>query len=150
NKDSKAFSRSSNVVISAAPLCRLARGYSDRPAAFPPRRSGGKIEQSMNRGDLGMNAHLHHADCGCFSRLSRRGILGLGLAAAVTKAFPALADYGNYQAMLFNCIDPRFTNTTFTYMAGRGLKDQYSHFVLAGGPIGAVAPVFADWRKTWW
>jgi hypothetical protein len=97
-----------------------------------------------------MKNHLHHAGCGCLSPLSRRGILGLGIAASVSKAFPALAEGGHYEAMMFNCIDPRFTILSWAYMAGRGLKDLYSQFTIAGGPIGVVAPVFADWQKTWW
>jgi len=35
-------------------------------------------------------------------------------------------------------------------MASHGYKDLYSHFVFAGGPIGAVSPKFADWHKTVW
>lgn len=97
-----------------------------------------------------MKNHLHHAGCGCLPALSRRGILGLGFAGAVSAAFPALAEGGRYEAILFNCIDPRFTTLSWAYMAGRGMKDQYSQFVIAGGPIGVVAPVFADWQKTWW
>lgn len=96
-----------------------------------------------------MKQHLHHAGCGCLPSLSRRGLFGLGLAGAVTAAFPALAA-GGYEAMLFNCIDPRFTTSSLLYMSGRGLRDKYSQFVIAGGPIGAVAPAFADWHKTFW
>jgi hypothetical protein len=65
----------------------------------------------------------HYAGCGCTARLSRRGLLGLGLVSAVTVAFPALAAGGHYEAMLVNCIDPRFTTGSWAYMAGRGLKD---------------------------
>jgi len=97
-----------------------------------------------------MKQHLHHAGCGCLPALSRRGVLGLGFASALSAAFPALAEGKHYEAILFNCIDPRFTTLTWAYMASRGLKDQYSQFVIAGGPIGGVAPVFADWHKTWW
>ncbi len=97
-----------------------------------------------------MKQHVHHAGCGCLPSLSRRGILGLGVAGAVVTAFPALAQYKSYQAMLMNCIDPRFTTNSFTYMAGRGFKDEYSQFVIAGGPIGVVATSFADWQKTFW
>lgn len=92
----------------------------------------------------------HYASCGCTAGLSRRGLLGLGLVNAVTVAFPALAAGGHYEAMLVNCIDPRFTTGSWAYMAGRGLKDLYSHFVIAGGPIGIVSPRFADWQKTFW
>ncbi|MFI5000448.1 MAG: hypothetical protein ACHQK9_11275, partial [Reyranellales bacterium] len=97
-----------------------------------------------------MSAHLHHSGCGCLPALSRRGVLGLGFAGAVTAAFPALAAGGHYEAMLLNCIDPRFTTSSWAYMAGRGYKDLYSQFVIAGGPIGVVSPKFADWQKTFW
>lgn len=97
-----------------------------------------------------MNQHVHHSGCGCLPRMSRRGVLGLGLAGGVTAAFPALAAGGNYQAMLLNCIDPRFTTGSWAYMAGRGYKDLYSQFVIAGGPIGVVSPKFADWQNTYW
>ena len=30
------------------------------------------------------------------------------------------------------------------------LDDNYSHFVIAGGPIGAVHPKFAAWHKAYW
>jgi carbonic anhydrase len=105
-----------------------------------------------------MIRHFHHGGCGCLpssspaaaSSLSRRGILGLGFAGAVVASFPALAASGSYEAMLVNCIDPRVTTFSFTYMAGRGDKDLYSQFTIAGGPIGVVAPAFADWQKTFW
>jgi hypothetical protein len=93
---------------------------------------------------------LHHTGCGCRPVLSRRGVLGFGLAGGLMMAFPALAAGGNYEAMLFNCIDPRFTTSSWVYMAGRGMKDRYSQFVIAGGPIGVVSPKFADWQKTFW
>ncbi|MBS0537504.1 MAG: hypothetical protein JSR47_02030 [Proteobacteria bacterium] len=94
--------------------------------------------------------HLHHGNCGCLPRLSRRGLIGAGFASAMVAAFPALAAGKNYEAMLVNCIDPRFTTSSFAYMAGRGFKDSYSQFVIAGGPIAVVADTFKDWRKTFW
>jgi hypothetical protein len=97
-----------------------------------------------------MTHQLHHAGCGCLPVLSRRGVLGLGLAGGAMMAFPALATGGNYEAMLFNCIDPRFTTLSWVYMAEHGMKDRYSQFVIAGGPIGVVSPKFADWQKTFW
>ena len=96
-----------------------------------------------------MKEHLHHSGCGCLQALSRRGLLGLGLAAAA--ASPVLAaDDAVYEAMLMKCIDPRFTTYTWSFMASHGLQNDYSQFNIAGGPIAAVAPVFADWRKAWW
>ena len=96
-----------------------------------------------------MKKHLHHGGCGCLANPSRRGVLGLGFAAAVTTAFPALAA-GNYEAMLVNCIDPRVTTPSWVYMAERGYKDLYSQFVIAGGPIGVVSPKFASWHEPFW
>jgi len=94
--------------------------------------------------------HLHHAGCACLPALSRRGLLGFGFAGAVTAAFPALAQYPRYEAMLVNCIDPRVTTSSWAYMAEHGYKDLYSQFVIAGGPIGCVAAAFADWHKAFW
>ena len=100
-----------------------------------------------------MNMHIHHRECGCLQALSRRGLLGLGLGAAVsaTTAVPAahaVEDTG-YEAMLMKCIDPRFTTNTWAYMASRGWQNAYSQFNIAGGPIAAVAPVFQEWRAAW-
>ena len=36
------------------------------------------------------------------------------------------------------------------HMAEIGLRDRYSQFVVAGGPIGAVHPHFAAWHDTFW
>jgi len=100
-----------------------------------------------------MTHSLHHAGCGCLELLSRRRALGFGLAAAATAATmaaPALALDKGYEAMLVKCIDPRFTTNTWAYMSTRGWQNLYSQFNIAGGPIGIVAPVFADWQKTYW
>ena len=35
-------------------------------------------------------------------------------------------------------------------LQGRGLLGKYSQFVIAGGSIGVVAPVFKDWHKAFW
>lgn len=92
---------------------------------------------------------------------SRRGFLGLGAAAlaggmlAMTPGRSQAAS-GNYEAMLVNCIDPRFTTLSWQYMgllhgiARDKLSDNYSQFVFAGGPIGAVHPKFAAWHNTFW
>jgi carbonic anhydrase len=82
--------------------------------------------------------------------LTRRGALGLGFGAAMAAAFPALAQYKPTEAMLMNCIDPRVTTTSLAYMVSRGFMDKYSQFVIAGGPIGAVAPAFEHWHKAFW
>ncbi len=92
---------------------------------------------------------------------SRRQFLAAGaavLAGGLAGFVPgrALAGGGNYDAMLINCIDPRFTTLSWQYMGllsgvdREKLGDNYSHFVMAGGPIGAVHPKFAAWHQTFW
>lgn len=94
--------------------------------------------------------HTHHAACGCLAALSRRNLLGIGLAAAgVAATGPALAVDDGYEAMLMKCIDPRFTTDTWKYMTSRGWQNKYSQFNIAGGPIAAVAPIFQEWRAAW-
>lgn len=61
-----------------------------------------------------------------------------------------------YDAMLVNCIDPRFTTEHYNALATlKGvdrtkMDDNYSHFVIAGGALGAVHPAFAKWHDTFW
>jgi len=113
-------------------------------------------------------SELHAADCPCCSHLSgapgttsRRQFLATGaavVAGGLIGLMPgrASAAGGNYEAMLVNCIDPRFTTLSWQYMGllsgvdREKLGDNYSHFVMAGGPIGAVHPKFAPWHKTYW
>ena len=100
-----------------------------------------------------ISARGHQHTCGCLP-MSRRSLLLAGSASVLTSAFAArvarAADDGNFEAMLVNCIDPRFTAYNFAYMASNGMKDLYSHFVIAGGPIGIVSPRFKDWHKAFW
>ncbi len=95
----------------------------------------------------------HGAGCACLIRhAGRRGVLGL-LAAGVAVASagrPAAGASGQYEAMLLNCIDPRFTTGSFMWMSSQGLRDRYSQFTIAGGPIGAVHPRFAAWHQAFW
>jgi len=111
---------------------------------------------------------LHAADCPCCSHLtaapgttSRRQFLATGAAVVAGGLIGFMpgrsnAASGNYEAMLVNCIDPRFTTLSWQYMGllsgvdREKLGDNYSHFVMAGGPIGAVHPKFAPWHKTYW
>ena len=111
---------------------------------------------------------LHAADCPCCAHLtgapgttSRRQFLATGaavVAGGLIGLMPgrASAAGGNYEAMLVNCIDPRFTTLSWQYMGllsgvdREKLGDNYSHFVMAGGPLGAVHPKFAPWHKTFW
>jgi hypothetical protein len=99
------------------------------------------------------SAHpLRHAE-GCLcppTALGRRGALRLGLAAATLIAGSARAASGTYETMLLNCIDPRFVTSSNQYMGNQGLREKYSHFVIAGGPIGVVSPKFASWHAAFW
>lgn len=109
--------------------------------------------------------HAPSDSCPCCSPLpqaqSRRQFLaatGAVLAGGMMGFVPgrAMAASGNYEAMLINCIDPRFTTLSWQYMGflqgvdREKLGDNYSHFVMAGGPLGAVHPKFAAWHKTFW
>jgi hypothetical protein len=94
--------------------------------------------------------------------LDRRGFLGWGAAGALAGGLSLAAPQaswaagGHYESMLVNCIDPRFTTLSWQYMgllqgvSRDKLEDNYSHFVMAGGPIGAVHPKFEAWHKTYW
>lgn len=92
---------------------------------------------------------VRHAEaCGCMARPGRRAVLGLLAAAGLARG--AAAGSGQYEAMLLNCIDPRFTTGSFLWMSSHGLRDRYSQFTIAGGPIGAVHPRFATWHAAFW
>ena len=67
-------------------------------------------------------------------------------------ALPSLAfgAYGNYDAMLLTCIDPRFPEPTIKYMEGRDMVGKYSQFSFAGAAIGVVAPAFKTWEPAFW
>jgi len=111
---------------------------------------------------------LHGATCACCSPLqlagapSRRDFLKTGAATVATLGLAgfvpgqALAASGNYESMLVNCIDPRFTTLSWQYMgllhgvSREKLSDNYSQFVIAGGPLGAVHPKFSAWHKSYW
>jgi carbonic anhydrase len=100
-------------------------------------------------------SHIHRdSSCACRADLSalrvgRRGLL-LGAGAAVLLPRFALAASGNYEAMVLGCIDPRLQEPVYKYVASRDLVGKYSQFIFAGAAIGAVAPKFADWHKTFW
>lgn len=93
--------------------------------------------------------------------LTRRGFLATGAATVATglaglSPNTSVAASGAYESMLINCIDPRFTTLSWQYMgllhgsSREKATDNYSQFVMAGGPIGAVHPKFATWHKTYW
>ncbi len=85
-------------------------------------------------------------------RFGRRMFMGMagaaGLAASLSRG--ARAGEGNYEAMLFTCIDPRFPEPTIKYMNNRHLVGKYSQFAMAGASIGVVAPAFTAWRPAFW
>jgi hypothetical protein len=89
--------------------------------------------------------------CLCGGKWGRRAAFGVGaaLAASVLDGAPQAAT-GSYEALLVNCIDPRFVAPSARYMNGGGLEGRYSHFVIAGGPIAAVEPRFAAWHQAFW
>jgi hypothetical protein len=104
-----------------------------------------------------MTKHVHHAGCGCMAALSRRSLFGMGAAAgAMALAAPRLAlaqtPSTTYEAMLMNCIDPRFSTWTWSYMGAQGWQNLYSQFTIAGGPVAAVveSDPFKTWQKAWW
>jgi carbonic anhydrase len=85
-------------------------------------------------------------------RLDRRRFIQMagGAAAAAALPVPAVAAYGNYEAMLLSCIDPRTQEPVRAYMEKQGLLDKYSQFTFAGAAIGVVAPKFNAWHRTFW
>ena len=99
---------------------------------------------------------LHGSTCTCCgemlrARFDRRRFLHLTAGAGLLAVLPSLAfAYGNYEAMLLTCIDPRFPEPTIKYMEGRHMVGQYSQFSIAGAAIGVVAPVFTDWAPAFW
>lgn len=107
----------------------------------------------QHSGDLGG----HHACTGgaasLRTRFDRRRFLGIaagGLTAAVLGPRHASAAHGKYEAMVLNCIDPRFLDAVRTYTARQKLTDRYSQFTIAGASIGVVAPRFNSWHETFW
>ena len=98
---------------------------------------------------------VHHPACGCGETapgLGRRSMLAAAGALMGTALLgrQVSAASGDYEAMLVNCIDPRFTTNSLQYMTTNGMRDRYSQFVIAGGPIGAVHQRFAPWHGTFW
>lgn len=98
---------------------------------------------------------VHDDRCGCLAALgqmSRRGFLRAGLGAAGALAFGNVAEaaYGNYELMVVSCIDPRLVTDVHDYMTAQNLRGKFSQFVIAGGPIGVVAPAFAKWQPAFW
>ena len=92
---------------------------------------------------------VHYGACGCAPLPGRRGLLAeLGALVALPRG--ARTASGHYGAMLVTCIDPRFTSGSFSYMGQQKMRDRYSQFVIAGGPIGTVHPRFAARHQAFW
>jgi carbonic anhydrase len=99
---------------------------------------------------------IHSSSCACCgdllrARFDRRRFLHLSAAAGLVAALPSYAfGYGNFEAMLVTCIDPRFQEPGADYMKSRNMTGKYSQFTFAGAAIGVVAPAFKAWHKTFW
>ena len=83
------------------------------------------------------------------ARVARRGLL-LGVGSLALMPHLVRAAEGEYEAMILGCIDPRLQTPVRDYAVKQGLDGKYSQFIFAGAAIGAVAPKFADWHKTFW
>jgi carbonic anhydrase len=87
-------------------------------------------------------------------RYDRRRFMQLAGGAGLASAFPFMAfaqsNYGNYEAMLLSCIDPRTQEPVRAYMDKQGLIGKYSQFTIAGAAIGVVAPKFKTWHQAFW
>lgn len=99
--------------------------------------------------------------CSCAAHLTakplgRRRVLGLTLAAlGASVALPGLVSAAapakkSYEAMLLNCIDPRFLESARGYMSGKHWIGKYSQFTFAGAAVGAMAPKLESWHQTFW
>lgn len=84
--------------------------------------------------------------------LGRRRFLtlaGIGSGVMALGWSPRLAlAAGGVDSLLLSCIDYRLTDKVASYMAGRGLKENYDQVILAGASLGAVTTKFPDWGKT--
>jgi carbonic anhydrase len=88
--------------------------------------------------------------CGCPAHPDRRHLIAGAAGLLAFRPFLVRAASGDYEAMLLSCIDPRMQEPVRDYMLKRGLIGKYSQFTFAGAAIGAVAPKFAGWHKTFW
>lgn len=100
----------------------------------------------------------HHPVADCHTdtpRLGRRDFVRLatlGSGAALLGSFlpqTALAA-GGTDVLLLSCMDYRLVDDTERFMAGRGLRNQYDHIVLAGASLGAITDKFPAWQITFW
>jgi carbonic anhydrase len=86
----------------------------------------------------------------CPPTLGRRGLFGLGAAAALIAPRARAEDGTAYDSMLLTCIDPRFITPVNAWMVTRGLTDKFSRFGIAGATVGVVAPAFSTWHTAFW
>ena len=125
-----------------AGLAALGQGRC-RPAAFSI--NGGVFLKGTSHARL----HLRHAaravsPPACWLRAPAarppRVLAGLG----ALLALPAMAGVARARQLPTRCWStastPRFTTGSFEYMGARHMRNRYSQFVIAGGPIGAVQP----------
>ena len=106
---------------------------------------------------MASSSSLHGNTCACCgemlrARFDRRRFLHIAAGAGLLATFPslALAAYGDYDAMLLSCIDPRFQTPIAGYMDQHMMSGQYSQFSIAGASIGVVAPKFKTWAPAFW
>ncbi len=113
-------------------------------------------ERAFNRKLSGHSAQrsLHGVSlqCGCCAdvlgahRPGCRAVLAAGAALGLSQLLPfgVEAASGNYDAMLFACIDPRFPKLTLDHMNSRALVGKYSQFNIAGAAIGGSSSLRGD------
>ena len=65
-------------------------------------------------------------------------------------AVASLGAQTKYEAMILNCIDPRFHVPLDEYAARQKLTGKFSQFTIAGAAIGVVAPAFNAWHQAFW
>ena len=73
---------------------------------------------------------------------------GVSLLSAVPKGEARAAS--NVDALLLSCMDFRLMDNIEQYMAGRGLRDNYDHLILAGASLGALTEKYPAWNRTFW
>jgi len=88
--------------------------------------------------------------CECPIHFGRRHLLAGAAGLVAARPYLVRAASGDYEAMLLSCIDPRMQEPVRDYLVKRGLMGKYSQFTFAGAAVGAVAPKFAGWHKTFW
>ncbi|MBF0159551.1 MAG: hypothetical protein HQL58_08490 [Magnetococcales bacterium] len=83
-----------------------------------------------------------------FLQLAAMG--GVALMGVVTAGVRPGWAGGHAEALLLSCMDYRLVDDVERYMAGRGLRDNYDHVVLAGASLGALVSNKPTWGQTFW